>query len=156
MSTLGFSQLLGNYGEFVGAIAIVGTLVYLAVQVRQNTRMMRASIRQARSDTSAQLWARGANSIVAEIQAKEARGETLDDVEERRMVMWHISQWRVQQTNFFQALEGLLDENTREEQSAIVKNLMSTDSSRKFWSENRRGFDSRFAAWVDEATASKR
>jgi hypothetical protein len=48
MSTLEFSQLLGNYGEFVGAIAIVGTLVYLAVQVRQNTRMMRASIRQAR------------------------------------------------------------------------------------------------------------
>ena len=35
MTTLEFSQLLGNYGEFVGAIAIVVTLVYLAMQVKQ-------------------------------------------------------------------------------------------------------------------------
>lgn len=33
-----FAQLLGNYGEFVGAIAVVVTLVYLALQIRQNTR----------------------------------------------------------------------------------------------------------------------
>lgn len=33
-----FAQLLGNYGEFVGAIAVFVTLVYLSVQVRQNTR----------------------------------------------------------------------------------------------------------------------
>ena len=38
MSTLELSQLLGNYGEFVGAIAVVVTLVYLAAQIRQNTR----------------------------------------------------------------------------------------------------------------------
>ena len=31
-----FAQLLGNYGEFVGAIAVVVTLVYLAVQVRHS------------------------------------------------------------------------------------------------------------------------
>jgi hypothetical protein len=28
------AQLLGNLGEFVGAIAVVATLVYLAIQVR--------------------------------------------------------------------------------------------------------------------------
>ena len=44
MSTLEFSQLLGNYGEFIGAIAIVVTLIHLAVQLRQNT----ASVTQAR------------------------------------------------------------------------------------------------------------
>ena len=31
-----FAQLLGNYGEFVGAIAVVATLGYLAVQIRQS------------------------------------------------------------------------------------------------------------------------
>jgi len=30
------AQLLGNYGEFVGAIAVVVTLVYLAMQVRHS------------------------------------------------------------------------------------------------------------------------
>ena len=35
-----FAQLLGNYGEFVGAVAIVVTLVYLAVQVRQSRQLL--------------------------------------------------------------------------------------------------------------------
>jgi hypothetical protein len=30
------AQMLGNFGEFVGAIAVVATLAYLAVQVRQS------------------------------------------------------------------------------------------------------------------------
>ena len=32
------AQLLGNYGEFLGSIAVVVTLGYLVVQIRQNTR----------------------------------------------------------------------------------------------------------------------
>ena len=34
---------LGNIGEFVAAIAVVISLIYLAVQIRQNTRSVRAS-----------------------------------------------------------------------------------------------------------------
>jgi hypothetical protein len=37
-----FAQLLGNYGEFVGAIAVVITLAYLARQVHQRARCTRA------------------------------------------------------------------------------------------------------------------
>ena len=40
MDHLTFAQLLGNYGEFVGAIAVVVTLLYLSLQIRQNTRAM--------------------------------------------------------------------------------------------------------------------
>ena len=37
-----FAQLLGNYGEFVGAIAVVATLAYLAVQIRQSNKLENA------------------------------------------------------------------------------------------------------------------
>lgn len=47
MTLLETAQLLGGFGEFVGAIGVVTTLVYLSVQVRHskqateaNTRMM--------------------------------------------------------------------------------------------------------------------
>jgi len=33
-----FAQLLGNYEEFIGAIAAVATLIYVAQQIRQNTK----------------------------------------------------------------------------------------------------------------------
>jgi hypothetical protein len=37
------AQLLGNFGEFFGAIAVVATLAYLAVQIRQNTNALRSA-----------------------------------------------------------------------------------------------------------------
>ena len=37
------AQLLGNFGEFFGAIAVVVTLVYLAGQLRQNTKALRSA-----------------------------------------------------------------------------------------------------------------
>jgi hypothetical protein len=37
------AQLLGNFGEFFGAIAVVVTLVYLAGQLRQNTNALRSA-----------------------------------------------------------------------------------------------------------------
>jgi len=149
MSALEFSQLLGNYGEFVGAIGIVITLMYLAIQLRQNTRMMRASIRQARSDSSVQLYSLGATSVVAEIRDKESRAEALTELEEERMVLWNIGIWRQQQTIFFQAQDELLDVQTGDEQAAIVRNLMGYPSARRFWTANGNTFDSRFVAWVD-------
>ncbi len=37
------AQMLGNYGEFVGAVAVVATLGYLAVQVRQSKHALDAN-----------------------------------------------------------------------------------------------------------------
>jgi hypothetical protein len=43
MDIQGIAQLLGNFGEFFGAIAVVATLAYLAVQIRQNTNALRSA-----------------------------------------------------------------------------------------------------------------
>jgi hypothetical protein len=37
---------LGNLGDFVGGLAVIATLLYLAVQIRQNTRILRTSAEQ--------------------------------------------------------------------------------------------------------------
>ena len=34
------AQLLGNYGEFIGSIAVFATLVYVGLQTKQNTRVL--------------------------------------------------------------------------------------------------------------------
>ena len=43
-------HLLGSLGEFVGAIAVVLTLIYLAIQVRHGSALLEALIKQARQD----------------------------------------------------------------------------------------------------------
>ena len=45
MSLAETAQLLGNFGEFVGAIAVVVTLVYLAVPVRHSKEALGANTR---------------------------------------------------------------------------------------------------------------
>jgi hypothetical protein len=42
-----FAQLLGNYGEFVGALAVVATLVYLTLQVRYQANQIKIASFQA-------------------------------------------------------------------------------------------------------------
>lgn len=43
-------QDLGSVGELIGAVATVGTLIYLALQVRANTRALRAASIQTMMD----------------------------------------------------------------------------------------------------------
>jgi hypothetical protein len=50
-----FAQLLGNYGEFVGAIAVVVTLGYLAFQVRQTRLVTTADMKQRLSEELVQI-----------------------------------------------------------------------------------------------------
>ena len=52
MDHLTIAQLLGNYGEFVGAIAVVVTLIYLARQVRANSEMLSRSVQASRIESS--------------------------------------------------------------------------------------------------------
>jgi hypothetical protein len=50
MDHQGFAQLLGNYGEFVGAIAVVVTLMFLTIQVRQNNKALTASTEERKAE----------------------------------------------------------------------------------------------------------
>ena len=79
-----FAQLLGNYGEFIGAIAVVVTLFYLAAQVRhskeateantrsldENQRLAVAQSYQARADADQDLLIRMAMSDLGSIVEK--------------------------------------------------------------------------------------
>jgi hypothetical protein len=50
-------QDLGALGEFIGAIAVVATLAYLAVQVRRTRAEMRRALSQGRLDSNRELVA---------------------------------------------------------------------------------------------------
>ena len=90
------TQILGNLGDFVGAFAVVATLIYLAVQVRhsaqllqisneasqENARRARAAAIDRHSDAVSR-W-RGRlieNEAVASLWGSAIDGEQLDDAE---------------------------------------------------------------------------
>lgn len=58
-----FAQMLGNYGEFLGSIAVLGTLIYLAVQIRHSKELLEknqiislSQVQQARANSGREQW----------------------------------------------------------------------------------------------------
>jgi len=45
-----FAQLLGNYGEFLGSIAVLATVFYLALQIKQYKQNLSSSTAQNSGD----------------------------------------------------------------------------------------------------------
>jgi len=76
---------LGALGEFIGAIAVVITLIYLAIQIRQNTNSMNESRKVILAQTRNEM-ARGVQEIcvsvsqsmqLADVVNRSIRGEEL-------------------------------------------------------------------------------
>jgi len=45
-------EALGNIGDFVGGLAVIATLVYLALQVRQNSQLLRRAAQESASSAA--------------------------------------------------------------------------------------------------------
>ena len=118
---------LGAIGEFVGAIAVVATLAYLAIQIRQNTRAMEGAERlalaqtyQMRADALQDMLVRAADSEhIGPILTKLTAAGYPEDVssldqlstEERgRFRQWQIAQQTHWDNMFYQYQQGFLDD----------------------------------------------
>ena len=70
MDHLTFAQLLGNYGEFLGATAVFVTLIYLATQVRHTSEQTRLALSQARTEANRALISLGLEDKILEANVK--------------------------------------------------------------------------------------
>src|SRR5262245_15491799 len=50
------AQVLGNFGDFIGAAAVVATLVYLSVQLKQTAGSIRSSVATMGTGFTTQVW----------------------------------------------------------------------------------------------------
>jgi hypothetical protein len=125
---------LGALGELLGAIGVIATLVYLAVQVRQNTRSLEDSQRlalaqtyQMRSDGLQNMLVHAASSTIGGIIYKVTPAGYPEDIsaldaltpEERsRFRQWHIAQQAHWDNMHFQYQQGFLDEEYYQDEFA--------------------------------------
>ncbi len=118
---------LGALGEFLGSIAVLATLVYLAMQIRQNTRTMDESKKlalaqtyQMRSDALQMMLVHAADSeyigpIITKLTTAGYPDVTssldqLSTEELGRFRQWQIAQQTHWDNMFFQYQQGFIDE----------------------------------------------
>lgn len=102
-----FAQLLGNYGEFVGAIGVVVTLGYLAIQIRMSNRTNTALALQNLSNRAHDRMMAIANPEFAKT-VSEPDYEKLEPWQKQQIQTWVMVHIQDLQDQFRQNRLGIL------------------------------------------------
>ena len=135
------AQLLGNLGEFVGAIAVVATLIYLAIQVRHskeateaNTRSMEVQSYQAWQIANLEINMAMSNPAQAQIVATGSLDPTkLTDESWLAFVMMHVAIMQMAQSTDYLYRAGSLDRELWESEMNRAAGILSFRGVRQFW-----------------------
>ncbi len=99
--------------NFLGVIGIIGSLVFVGLELRQNKRLAMTNAYQTRLSEMQQAQRNlAASGDLAEIMVKTAilGAGALTETELRRMIAWETAvQWRME-SQFYQYKQGFLDE----------------------------------------------
>ena len=146
-----FAELLGNYGEFVGAIAVVVTLIYLVVQIRHSTRATRAASHHAITDSlNVGNIAQAQDAELAQIFLSGCEDRArLTDVERQRFDMLMISYFHALDSLFYSAQIGTGEMDLLKAEEPGVAQLVSSAAVSDWWENNPYGFSVPFRKWVE-------
>jgi hypothetical protein len=134
-------QDLGSLGEFVAAIATLATLIYLAVQIRQNTRTVRTATYQSVADASIRVPELIlANPHLERIYRLGRRDLSQLSDEERPQFRLLVDQFmNVYETMFLQYERGTLDEDFWRARMSGLRGLLSQPGVRSHMEHRRVG-----------------
>ena len=144
-------QDLGSIGEFVAAIATILTLIYLAIQIRHNTRESEASSRNSVSQTFINLLHHISGN--AEVARLTRRGfiepESLDDDETLRFDCIVMAIFQNLEDAFAQWRRHVLTDDDWGKWVVLIKQYMAQPGVQQYWSRGAVAFNPAFRHYVE-------
>ena len=150
MSFNELSQVLGNWGEFIGSIAILITLIYLAVQVRQARRSaMFASVQANRAERMAWFQSNRDSPFMPHIFAKAEAGQPLTSEEAFRLRSHNSALWGSIYSQWLQQEMGLWGKFATKD-DAMLQMAVKTPGAMEWWQgAGDRVYPDEFRAYVE-------
>ena len=113
---------IGAFGEWVGALAVLITLVYLTIQIKQSARTQKAQTHQQVTHDRAQIIREFLhNRELRDAVAKVAAGKGIDD-NERNILYWFTTlQVRAFENDLYQHSQGMIDDHELEVQRNLLE-----------------------------------
>ena len=141
---------MGAIGEVLGAIAVVGTLGYLAVQTRHSVRATQANTRQSLLETDQQFILHLMRDPTIETLRFK---QDLSDEEKAKLYYFFICFVRMRESNWLQFKNGGLDLVTWESYKASITPVMNVPNGRRWWRNYARKlsmYDDEFMNEIDD------
>ena len=155
MDLMEITQLLGNLGEFLGAFAVLATLLYLAIQVRDASRAAKfAAVQANRAQRIAGFNAVRDSPYLPPIMVKIQAGEELNAEEKIRLVSHDSAVWALLYAEWAQRDLGVMEEfATSDELSMQV--ALSSPSAMDWWRlAGAHIYPARFVEHVNKTAAT--
>ncbi len=149
---------LGALGEFFGSIAVVVTLIFLAFQIRQNTKVSRSlSIQQWNLAVTPQYEAVFRDRDLAQLILKAGREySSLDAVEKLMYRSYLLQSFNNFELLYVQRQQGTVDQRFFESKIEIYLQNLGMPAVREIWDTVGHTFlDSRFREYVNTRLSAK-
>ncbi len=142
---------LGAIGELVGGVAVIASLIYVAAQIRQNTRAVTAATFQAVSENDTRLLTLAAENAEVGVLYEKVFLETeqLTRGEALRAGFLFRGIFRTWENVFYQAEHGLLDRDVYEGYRNTLADTLRVPFVRDWWPTQREGYGPAFGSFVD-------
>ena len=147
---------LGNIGEFVAAILVFVSLLYLAIQIRQNTKSVRTSTYQAVLESSHrvnELFADPRIERIYRVGRKDLRQLKENELAQFKALVSNIIGFH--EALFLQRQQGAIDDDFFVNRFSSFHYIISQPGVRAIWEERGRNYFARsFVKRVDELLAA--
>jgi len=145
---------LGKTITLIANIGVIGGILLLAYELRQNNELMAAEARQIRTSMVIDAWRFGAeHGDLAEIRGRARNGEEISDVEWRRVDNYVMSVYVLLDWTFQELSANSTEMNqVREVQSY---NFANNPEYRRVWEARKNSFRPEFVQWMEENVANR-
>lgn len=144
------ADLLGNVGEFIGAIAVVATLGYLAVQVNQNTRASKAATYSETTNGWVDYLQRQSVEDLEILIALASEPDALSNARFYRAYYLCRSLFRRMEHDYYQYKAGVFERDTwLAYAKAFEEDTFSNPGVRAMWKLQKDYLDPEFVSFAD-------
>lgn len=145
-------EAIGAASEMIGAVAVVVSLIYLAVQIRQGTQSIQSSTHQSNTALFSSMFSQLADPEVAAAYAVGLTGSP--DIKPRQYTQFFLicrGLFVSFENQFFQFQQGMLDADVyRGYERSICQQLLAFRGFRIWWKQSRNVFSPQFIEYVDQ------
>jgi hypothetical protein len=151
-------QNWADLSQIIGAGAVVASLIFVGVQLRQNTKAVRAQTSQAHALGYQQIIAGIAeNGEVANIWRRGlADHDSLNGDERARFLAFTSTLFRFYESSQVQMRRGMLDAEHWHTIEQQVSDLLTQPGIQAWWRLRRHWHSARFREWIETLPARTR
>jgi len=139
-----------NRLELIGFISVIASLIFVGMEINQNTTAVRGATNQAISDQASELYLtiatdRNLASLVKKLY-DDVPKEEFDSIDEMQLFLTVMTGLRRVENIFLQLEDNILDDRAFDR---IGLSFYRSVYGRQIWQENKQFFDRNFVPFFD-------